>query len=198
MAGKTQPLMGAADHINLVKAPKKSGTKVNVQSYDVISSKLEPFGYELQPWAMRISPDHMYIKYDDGKDEYIFRGGPKWPLLNARVDPSPQSPDYRKGERVLYSGELAGQTAQQAAGVARSEAKRLNDGQHVYLGLGSNSNTAVGDVTERQLGRRIGDRQTPGVSRRAGAEPAQIVDALFIYDDMFDRAKTLLRRRSRP
>jgi len=152
----------AANAKTLGPAANSPRTRVTVSSFDVASKWLEPFGYELQPWAKKLSPDHMFVEYDDGREQYIFRGGPAGPFLSAKVTPARQSPDYGRGERVLYRGELPGQTAREAIRPAQAMARQVNGVGQPYLVLGSNSNSVVGDLTARQLGRRVGDRQTPG------------------------------------
>ena len=151
------------ERIGLERAPKVGpGTRVTVRSYDVPSSWLTPFGRELPPGARGFSPDHMFVEYDDGRERYIFRGGPKGPMLHAQVTPAQQSQDDGRGERILFQTVLPNVDARQAIRPAQAAARRVNESGQPYLVFDSNSNTAVGDLTEAQFGRRVGDRQTPG------------------------------------
>lgn len=157
-------VMSLKDYASLHVAPKVApSTKVTVRSYDVPGSWFAKVtGRQLPGWAKAISPDHMYVEYDDGQEQYIYRGGPRGPLLSARVDPARASPDHGRGERVLHRTELPGQTARQAIRPAQQAARQINGAGQPYLVFGSNSNSVIGDLTADQLGRRIGDRQTPG------------------------------------
>ncbi|MBS0359827.1 MAG: hypothetical protein JSR98_00495 [Proteobacteria bacterium] len=109
--------------------------------------------------------DHMFETFDDGHDRYIFRGGPSGPFLHAQVDPMEQSPDYGADSRVLYRQVLPGQTATQAVAPARAEAARINNSGAYYAGIGSNSNSVIGDFTSRQYGKRVGDSRTVGYKK---------------------------------
>lgn len=160
-----------ADNARLLKgeprpspAPAQAAprTRVTVSSYDVPSKWLERWGYELRPWAKRLSPDHMYVEYDDGREQYIFRGGPSGPFLGAEVTPARRSKDHGRGERVLHRADLPGQTAREAIRPAQAAARQVNGAGQPYLVFGSNSNSVVGDLTAEQLRHRVGDRQTPG------------------------------------
>lgn len=158
------PALSLKDYAALHSAPKRpTGTQVTVRAYDVPGSWFaKATGKQLPGWLKAISPDHMYAEYDDGREQYIYRGGPRGPLLSARVDPARKSPDYGRGERVLYRAELPGQTARQAVEPARRAARQINGAGQPYLVLGSNSNSVIGDLTADQLQHRVGDRQTPG------------------------------------
>jgi hypothetical protein len=138
------------------------GTHVTVRSYDVISNMLGKHGYELQPWAKAIAPDHEFVEYDDGRERYIYRGGPRKGRLTADVTPAERSRDNGRGERVLYSTFLPGVPAREAIKPAQTVGREIRASRQPYLVFDSNSNSAVGDVTERQFGRRIGDGHTPG------------------------------------
>jgi hypothetical protein len=116
----------------------------------------------------------MFIEYDDGSHRIIARGGPsneglgfgtdglKGELrVRAQVTPAQQSKDNGKSERLIKKVFLPGVTASQAAQPARDEARMINKADNLY-GAGVNSNSFVGDVTEKQFGRRAGDAQTWG------------------------------------
>lgn len=159
------PSMGLSELTLLAKAPQRSepSTRVTVRSFDVLSDNLRKLtGRPLPPWLKAISPDHMYVEYDDGREQYIFRGGPSGLALKARVDPARDSPDYGRGDVVRYQTTLPGQTARAAIGPARAAAGQVNAAHAPYLVLGSNSNSVVGDLTEEQLGHRVGTSATPG------------------------------------
>ncbi|TAJ70697.1 MAG: hypothetical protein EPO51_16540 [Phenylobacterium sp.] len=165
VSGRTEgPVLSLKDYAALQRAPKRAPTtRVTVRSYDVPGSWLNKLtGKQLSDEAKAYSPDHMYAEYDDGREQYIYRGGPRGAFLSARVDPARESPDYGRGERVLYRTELPGQTARQAIQPAREAADHLNRSGQPYLVFGSNSNSVIGDLTADQLGHRVGDRQTPG------------------------------------
>lgn len=156
------PFVTLKDYADLARAPKRQ-TRVTVKSYDVPAGWVEkPPSQILPPWFRSRSPDHMFVEYDDGREQYIARGGPKGAFKSARVDAARRSPDFRRGERVLYSEVLPGQSAREAIGPALELARRTNGSGQPYLVFGSNSNSYVGDLTQEQLGRRIGDRQTWG------------------------------------
>lgn len=104
----------------------------------------------------------MYTEYDDGREQYIFRGGPSGMQLKAQVDPARRSPDYGRGDRLVYETFLPGVTAAQAKRPAERTAAEINRSGTVYGGFWSNSNLAVGDQTQAQFGHRVGDRETPG------------------------------------
>jgi hypothetical protein len=166
------------DHQLIANAPRKRvvaerdnpatpGTRARVMSYDVLSKMVaEPFGYEFAPWLKALTPDHAYTEYDDGRERYIFRGGPRVGprglRLHARMDPAPASPDQNRGERVLYETFLPGLTAREAARPAQATAQAINRAERPYLVSRSNSNWANAENTQASLGRRIGDRQTWG------------------------------------
>lgn len=140
--------MSIKDHLDLARAPKKPGTQVTVWAYSAV---------------FRGSPkDHMYVEYDDGREQYIYRGGPSWHGVHAQVTPARESPDYRKGERVLYRTDLPGVTAKDAIKPVQAEAGRVERSRAPYGVLTSNSNGVVADGTQAQFGFRVGDRDTPG------------------------------------
>ena len=162
----TGPLMTLRDYAALGSAPRKvdrPGTHVRVRSFDVVSDNLaKATGYELQPWAKSRSPDHMYTEYDDGREQYVFRAGPSGLKLKAQVDPARRSPDYGRGDRVLYETFLPGVSAKEAKRPAERTAAEINRSGTPYGGFWSNSNLAVGDQTQAQFGHRVGDSQTSG------------------------------------
>lgn len=171
--GLAGPVQSLKDYADLGRAPKKpTSTQVTVRSYDVPGRWYSQLtGRELPGWVKDISPDHMYAEYDDGRERYIYRGGPRGALLSARVDPARESPDDGRGERVLYRTELPGRTARQAIQPAREAAEHINRSGQPYLVFGSNSNSVIGDWTAEQLGHRVGDRQTPGYRPSAPLSP---------------------------
>jgi hypothetical protein len=143
------PLLTPAELAALHSAPRKpAGTYVTVRA---------------GPVAMAGgAADHMHAEYDDGAEQYIFRGGPKWPFLHAEVTPAIDSPDYAHGDRILYQTYLPGVSAREAIRPAQARAAQINGAHQPYLILDSNSNSVIGDFTSDQFGRRIGDGRTPG------------------------------------
>jgi hypothetical protein len=143
------PLMSLEGHAALAAAPKLAGgTRVTVEAYPIEESAN--------------LADHMFIQYDDGRDQYIYRGGDRPPWLHAQVTPADQSPDYGRGKRTLYETFLPGVPAQQSIRPAQADAQRINDAGIPYGFVQENSNSLVGDFTERQYGRRVGDGHTWG------------------------------------
>lgn len=134
------------ERVTLATAPRRSGTDVAVRAYRVRPSNSE----------------HMYVEYDDGRDQFIFRGGPSLHGVHAEVTPAQASRDRGRGERVLYRTRLPGVTASDAVRPARVEADRVERSGAPYRVWTSNSNGLVGDLTEAQFGRRVGDARTPG------------------------------------
>ncbi|MGA0604954.1 hypothetical protein ACO2Q0_03055 [Phenylobacterium sp. VNQ135] len=135
------------EHIALADAPKRPGTRVTVRAYDT-------------PWPGR--DEHMYTEYDDGREQYIYRGGPSLHGVHAQLTPARESPDYGKGGRVLYRTDLPGVTARTAIGPAQAEGERIERSGAPYRVFYSNSNGVVADGTEAQFGIRVGDERTPG------------------------------------
>jgi len=155
------PLMSLQDHAALEMAPKlpvagppplrpSDGTHVTIEAY---------------PAQAGLPADHMFADYDDGATRYIYRGGDRVPWLHAQVDPAAQSPDYGKGERALYSTFLPGVTADQAVAPARIDAQQNNDAHRLYGYTVTNSNSLIGDFTQKQFGRRVGDARTWGYDK---------------------------------
>lgn len=142
------------ERIMLALAPRKQGTSVTVRSYDLFRDGKRD--------NLKVAPDHMFVEYDDGREQYIFRGGPSAHGLHAEVTRASDSRDYQRGTRVLERRFIPGATAREAIRPAQATAARIERTRPPYLGVHSNSNTAVGDATELQFGRRAGDGQTPG------------------------------------
>jgi hypothetical protein len=162
MAGKSQAEIAAAvrayvptrltveEQLMMAQAPRKApGTQVTVRSYPAIVP-FDPF-------------HHMYTEYDDGAEQYIYRGGPSRHGLHAQVTPASESPDFRHGTRVVDETFLPDVSARQAIRSPRRTAERIEGSGAPYLGLWSNSNSAVGEQMEDQFGRRVGDLRTPGM-----------------------------------
>lgn len=86
------PLMSLRAYASLAAAPRKAqppGTRVTVRSFDIFSDMFErATGRELPESVKKIAPDHMFTEYDDGREQYIFRGGEKNLRLEAQVDPA--------------------------------------------------------------------------------------------------------------
>lgn len=137
----------------LLNAPRKgAGTQVTVKSYPV---KLGP--------VPLLGAEHMYTEYDDGRSQYVFRGGPSRHGLHAQVDPAGQSPDYGRGTRVVHETLIPGRSANEAAESARGTAARIEQSRAPYGVVSSNSNSAVGDQMRDQFGYRVGaGSRTPG------------------------------------
>lgn len=184
MLSHRRPIIESWMRAAMARAPKKPtpepaprsrddhGTWVRVKAYDIVQSNGGPGS---KRWA-----DHMYVEYDDGHEQIIARGGPSAQgrkfitdgltgrlRVAAEVTPASQSQDYGKGGRVLYQTFVPYRTAREAAAPAREEMARVNRGENRY-GKCVNSNSFVGNVTERQFGRRIGDEQTWGYQTPLG------------------------------
>jgi hypothetical protein len=148
-SGRRGPLISLEDRISLANAPKLDGTRVSVKAY--------PVGPSFDPFQ------HMYAEFDDGRDSYIYRGGPDPDArVGAGVAPAHLSRDFAKGERVLYETFLPGVPAREAIKPAQADADRINRSGDPYLGVTSNSNSVIGGYTDRQFGHRVGDAWTPG------------------------------------
>lgn len=153
------------DHVAIARAPKRRGTTVTVESY--------PLGFTGG------AADHMYAQFDDGRDSYIYRGGPgPNGRLDAGVVPAPLSRDFGKGSRVQFQTFLPDVSAAQAVAPARADAARIAASADPYLGITSNSNSVIGDFTARTYGHRVGrDRRyaghgwTPGYDDDLPTEP---------------------------
>jgi hypothetical protein len=147
------PLLSLEDHAALAKAPKLAdrppATTVTVEGRPVRESL----------WSV----DHMFARYNDGNEQFIYRGGGKpKPWLHAEVDPVSESPDFGTGERTLFQTTIPGVTARHAIAPAIQDGNRVNAAHIPYSIDGPNSNTLIGDFTERQFGHRIGDERTLG------------------------------------
>lgn len=159
------------ERLSLSKAPRRTGpgTMVTVRSYEV------------PKWPL--DDEHMYVEYDDGREQLIARGGPsaeggalvKGALRDdlhvvGGVAPAHLSKDFAQGERVMLQGFLPGVTAQEAAIPARLVARRLDRDPRRYR-RGSNSNSYAADAVEPLFGMRPGDVFTPGWDTRLGSAP---------------------------
>jgi hypothetical protein len=142
------------ERVAFEKAPRKPGTRVQVKAYPVKVMGIPAFGAH-----------HQFTEYDDGQEGYIYRGGPSIHGLHAQVTPAQESPDYGRGERVLFETFLPDVPAREAIKPAQRTAARIEASGAPYGVFNSNSNSAVGDQTEAQFGRRVGDARTPGWSR---------------------------------
>ena len=144
--------------------PNRAGTTVTVRATPVP--------------AVQNRADHMWVEFDDGRQQYIARGGPEAGgaemvasgMLNdltvmAQVDRAIDSPDYRQSRRVLGQMFLPGTTAAAAAGEARRQAAGVNKRGNPY-GAERNSNSFAADVYERLSGQRVGDARTWGYQNR--------------------------------
>ena len=134
------------ERVRLANAPRQAGTNVTVRAYPVWGG----------PW------DHMYVEYDDGREQYIYRGGPSKHGVHAEVTPADRSRDRGRGGREIYRTSLPGVRAREAIKPAERHAARVEASGEPYLAFRSNSNLVVGDLTEDQFGRRAGDNRTPG------------------------------------
>lgn len=161
----TGPVLTLKDYAALHRAPKaRPGTSVTVRAYDI-------------PWLPG-KAEHMYVAYDDGREQLIARGGPSHlgDVLNgnlrvvAGVTPAWESRDHGQGGRVLHRGFLPDVAARDAAAGARAQAAQLARDHRAYSRR-SNSNSFAADVAEDLFGVRPGDRLTPGHDRRLREAP---------------------------
>jgi hypothetical protein len=83
-------------------------------------------------------------------------------LLHAQVDPAAQSPDFHADSRMLFRRFLPATTAGEAIAPAQKQAAQINASGSLYGVATSNSNSVIGDFTNRQYGKRVGDWRTPG------------------------------------
>jgi len=160
-----QPLT-AQELLNLDRAPKRGrpGTEVTVRAYDI-------------PWLPG-KAEHMYVQYDDGREQLIARGGPSnlgaalYGNLTVRagVTPARDSRDYGNGGRVVYRGFLPDRSAEAAAAGARRHADEVIRDRRRYT-IDTNSNSYAADVVEPLFGVRPGDSLTPGYQRRLNTAP---------------------------
>jgi hypothetical protein len=128
--------------------------------------------------------DHMWVSFDDGRKEYIARGGPNGhndadraasALLDdlsvmGQVDLAQHSPDFGQASRLVDRTFLPGVSADAAAADARHHAAGVNRGGNPYDWT-RNSNSFAADVFERKAGRRPGDFMTPGYETRLTEGP---------------------------
>lgn len=167
--------MSLRDYAALQAAPKRRrGTQVTVRAFDIPGRK---------GLLGRVTPDHMYVEYDDGQEQLIARGGPSGQgrgfadgLMRddlhvvGEVTPARENRDYGRGERVLFRGFVPDVPAQQAAEPALRNAEALDRDPRRYRG-GSNSNSFAADAVEPLFGVRPGDRQTWGWRDRLRTAP---------------------------
>jgi len=144
-------LLSPQEQAALASAPRRPpGTEITVRADNV------------RPFGIPTPADHMFQTYDDGRNQYIYRGGPQGLLLHAQVDPAEQSPDYAADSRIVSRRYLYGRTAAQAVEPARADAARVNASGAPYQVVRSNSNSVIGDFNARQYGKRVGDTRTWG------------------------------------
>jgi hypothetical protein len=137
------------EHLMLAQAPKKPpGTQVTIRAYPI--RKIGGIA------------DHMYEEYDDGREQYIYRGGPRDGLLHAEVTPARASRDYGQGTRVLDEHFIPAVPASDAIRSAEADARRVNASRTRYGVIADNSNTLIGNHSARRFGERAGDAQTIG------------------------------------
>ncbi|CAN5808439.1 hypothetical protein BH11PSE1_BH11PSE1_25330 [soil metagenome] len=167
------------NHASLADAPKGAkaggppGTTVTVKANDILQTKL-PW---LPSWATA-GPDHMFIEYDDGDRQIIARGGPSAEgagfvrdglagnlRVRSAVTPARESKDYGRADRAVFQTFIPNKTAQEVSAPARAEVRRTNRTDNLY-GWNRNSNSFVGDVMQATVGKRIGDKATPGYNNR--------------------------------
>lgn len=152
-------------------APSRPGTWVRVKAYDIPHQK---WGFPRTP----ISPQHMFIEYDDGGRQIIARSGPSAEgarflrdglagnlRVRSAVTPARESKDYGLGDRVVFQTFIPNRTAQEVSAPARDEARRTNRADNLYGGK-VNSNSFVGGVMRATVGRGVGDQHTPGHDTR--------------------------------
>jgi hypothetical protein len=161
------PLLTPAEQAALAKAPR--GTDVTVRSKRIV------------PALGPLSPEHMYLEYDDGRNDLIARGGPSatGPAMAAaflngdlsvtgQVAPAQVSKDYGQG-RVLYRHFMPGVSATDAARPAQWVADRAGRGGNAY-DASTNSNSFAADALQETTGDRVRNSQTWGAD-------AHILDA---------------------
>lgn len=149
--------------------PRGRGTQVTVRAYDIPSL---PGPHE-----------HMYVEYDDGREQLIARGGPSADggefvgkgiagrlQVVGGVSPASINRDYGKGRRVVFEGFVPEISAQEAAAPARQSGRMLQDHPRQY-GWGANSNSYAADAVEPLFAIRPGDRLTPGYDTRLKDAP---------------------------
>jgi len=142
--------------------PPRKGTHVTVRAYDIPN--------------LPGPQQHMYVEYDDGREQLIARGGPSAEgdtfvpsSLAGRlrvvggVVPATQSKDYGKGERVVFRGFAPDMSAQEAAEPARRNGRALQEQPRQYGIWRDNSNSFAADAVEPLFGIRPGSAwRTPG------------------------------------
>jgi hypothetical protein len=148
-------LLSPQEQAALAAAPRRPpGTEVTVRA--------KPVYWPIPLLKIPTGADHMFETFDDGQNEYVYRGGPQGALLHAQVDPAEKSPDFGADSRVLSKRFLYGKTADEAVAPARIDAARINSSGAPYLITRSNSNAVIGNFTDSQHGNRVGDSRTWG------------------------------------
>jgi hypothetical protein len=176
LSGDT-PLLTLKELSALQRAPKRrSGTDVTVYAYDIRNAKggLGSLTPERLRWR---SPDHMYVQYDDGREQLLARGGPAREgadlvaaalandlAVTGGVTRAHSNRDYGKGERVMFRGFAPGMTAREAAMPAQRLAEELSRDPRSYTAR-SNSHSFAADAVEPLFGVRPGDAETWGYDR---------------------------------
>ena len=157
--------------------PPSGGTQVQVRAFDMLEKWT---GKKMPRVIERLSPDHAYVEYDDGKEQIIARGGPSakkgaffGDAVNGRlrtvgeVGPAARSVDNRQGTKILETSFVPGRSARQAAEPAKRYADGVNRGQNLY-GATTNSNSFANGAYESSVGRRTAAPETWGNSTRLG------------------------------
>jgi len=186
------PILTMRDFVALQRAPKRPSVSP--------STPAKPAGTRVTMWAKPVpevgnGADHMWVEFDDGRRQFIARGGPNahgLPLIASaafndlsvagQVDPAQSSPDYGQGRRILDEGFLAGVSAEAATAGARRHMAGVNQGGNRY-GWSRNSNSFASDVFQDLFGRRVGDERTAGCRSRLSEAPPEM--------SLEDRARSL-------
>ena len=184
------PLMSVHEYAKLATAPRKAPARSPAQVGErpgvpgtLVTMRAKPIP------AVRNQADHMWVEFDDGRQQLIARGGPDSHnaemfasgMLNdlsvmGQVDRAENSPDYRQGRRVMAERFLPNITADAAATDARRHAAGVNGRANRY-GAERNSNGFAADVYERISGERVGDGRTWGYRNRLKTgSPEQTVE----------------------
>jgi len=170
------PLMTLNELAALQAAPRRPfGTQVSMYAKPIP---------ELDRWYLKMIPgvrnwkEHMFLEYDDGRQQLIGRGGPSVEgddfipsVLERRnpvyggVTPAGVSRDFGAHDRLVARTFLPGMSADQAAEPARQHGRGLASGGNSY-DADSNSNSYAADIAEPIFGYRPGDARTPGYQNR--------------------------------
>lgn len=176
------PLLTPAEQAALAKAPR--GTDVTVRSKRIIP----PLG--------PLSPEHMYVEYDDGQKDLIARGGPSASggemakaFLNGdlsvtgQVTPAQVSKDYGQGQ-VIYRHFMPGVSAAEAARPAEWVVDRAGRGGNAY-DASTNSNSFAADTLQETTGDRVRTPNTWGADGHIqNLPPLQPKDPLGYLGDV--------------